>query len=140
MRVVEKIWGSSPATGQLDNGIESEILKGATELKCVPSVHQASWRINLACSANAQLAAYEEISIPCNQKGLARQHNKDYKQQRLKCNLPVDAELLYCVQKVLEVKLRLVERMEHMNKVYTDIMFTLSVLGEIHEKLMNSIS
>ena len=62
---------------------------------------------------------------------------KNYKQERLKCKLPVVVQLLHCAQEELEVKRRIVDRMEHKDKVYTDNMIT---LYNNMDKLTNSIS
>ena len=62
---------------------------------------------------------------------------KNYKQERLRCKLPVDAQLRPCSQKEFVMKRRLVDRMEQMDKMYNE---NLICVSKNVEKLANSIS
>ena len=130
----QNIWGGSPATEQLKTGIESE---DWIEAQCGPSVTSSSTQLeDEPCAANAQLVADEETSTSAR-RDLLDTTLKNYKQERLKHKLLEDAQLLHCAQEELLMKRRLVDRMEQMDKVYSENLIGVS---KNMEKLANSIS
>ena len=62
---------------------------------------------------------------------------KDFRQQKLKRKLPVDAQLLDCAREELHIKRRLVEQMDRVDKQQNDNMVKLT---NNMEKLTNSIA
>ena len=135
----QKIWGGSPATEQLDGGIESVDLTVTSEGQTVaesPIGSPAPQPDDESTSASAQPLPPEEPSVLTRRK-LIDATLKNHKQNKLKRKVPVDIQLLSCAQEELGIKRRLVERMEHMDKQYNNNMTRLSTNME---KLTNSIS
>ena len=132
----QQIWGGSPATEQLDGGIESEdLVEGQPELQQQPGPSPLSISTQPEEElSGAQLPAEE---VQTSRRALLDKTLKNYKQEKMKRKLPVDAQLLHCAQEELEMKRRLVDRMEHMDKVYSENM---KCLSSNMEKLTNSIS
>uniref|UniRef100_A0A1X7VD68 Uncharacterized protein n=1 Tax=Amphimedon queenslandica TaxID=400682 RepID=A0A1X7VD68_AMPQE len=62
---------------------------------------------------------------------------KNYRQNKLKRKLPLDAQILYCAQKELTVKKQLIEQINTMDKRYSDNM---EKMTQNMEQLSNSIA
>lgn len=131
----EKIWGGSPATNQVEGGIQStDLLESSdvtepgspVELNTVSQPEEES-----SSSASTSVATTE------HRRQLLDSKLKNYKQEKLKRKLPVDAQLLSCAQEELSIKRRLMEQMEGMEKQYSENM---SRLSTNMEKLTDSIS
>ena len=108
----QKIWGGSPATEQIDGGVESLDLTEASEVQSELIIGSpASQCEDESSGASAQPLA-DESSVSGRRK-LLDSRLKKYKQDKLKRKLPVDMQLLSCVQEKLGIKRRLVENMEN---------------------------
>lgn len=133
----QQIWGGSPATEQLDGGMESEdLVESQPEPQQQPGPSPLTTQPEDELSG-AQLPAEEAETSPPSRRALLDKTLKNYKQEKMKRKLPADAQLLHCAQEELEMKRRLVDRMEHMDKVYSENM---KCLSSNMEKLTNSIS
>lgn len=62
---------------------------------------------------------------------------KNYRQDKMKRKLPVDAQILGCAQEELAIKRRLVEQVNKMDQKYAD---TMDKMSQNMEKLTNSIA
>ena len=153
----EKVWGGSPATEQIDGGIESTELVPKDMLDS-----QGDTSSNIGVNAdipvgyeilsngNPLLDEEEEDTEESNEgrsvptKETVKQRReflddklKNYKQEKMKRKLPVDTQLLGCAQEELQIKKRLVEQMDKMDKKYAENMERMS---SNMEKLTESIS
>ena len=198
----EKVWGGSPATEQIDGGVESvdliinspltdpqekktyqhssadgensgvgvdnascgdtsldENVLRDTSLTGDASVNgETSDTLSRAGVSNAEISDDEggdgsentqgrpESTDPSGEsmKVTVRQRRellddrlKNYEQDKMKRKLPIDTQLLGCVQEELQIKKRIVERMEKMDEKYTENMERMS---NNMEKLTQSIA
>jgi len=136
----ERIWGGSPATEQIETGLESTDVGEAY----VPPTESV---------ADREEPSGDEGELDDGEGGSAREPNeqaavgrrrellndklKNFRQEKLKRKLPVDAQLLECAKEELQVKKRLVEQMYAVDKDYNENMTKLS---SNMEKLTNSIA
>ena len=99
----QQIWGGSPATEQLDGGIES---KDLLEPQSEPSVVSLSTQLeNEPNGESAQLSAEgKETSPSSSRRDLLDKTLKNYKQEKMKHKLLVDVQLLSCAQEELKMK------------------------------------
>ena len=94
------VWGGSPATEPLDGGIESVDLGKTTEMQA-PSPPAAELHEE-SSTTGAQELPLEE-STP-SRREMLNDTLKNYKQNKLKCNLPADSQLVACAQEELGIK------------------------------------
>jgi len=137
----ERIWGGSPATQQIDGGMESVDISELSELthpdldSPLNSGNDTSTEAeHPEHQSNAQPLL--DVSVQKRRK-LLDEKLKSHKQEKLKRKLPVDIQLLSCAQEELKIKQRLVDQMDQMEKHYSDNMLRLS---SNMEKLTQSIS
>jgi hypothetical protein len=139
----ERIWGGSPATEQIDGGIETvELTQGLESLdESVVSDTTATTSSSACCgttqpSDESQLTADSEEDVEQNEEGTDQESTsaprdtvikrreflneklKNYKHNKMKRKLPVDVQLLGCAQEELTIKKRLVEQVDRMNQRY----------------------
>ena len=132
----EKIWGGSPATNQIEGGVESTdlyLLESSEVTEPEPPVESTVSQPEEESSSSAS----SSVATTEHRRQLLDSKLKNYKQERLKRKLPVDAQLLSCAQEELAIKRRLMEQMEGMEKQYSENM---SRLSANMEKLTDSIS
>ena len=87
----------------------------------------------------------ESMEVTVRQKReLLDDRLKNYKHDKMKRKLPIDTQLLGCVQEELQIKKRIVERMEKMDEKYTENMERMSNnmerMSNNVEKLTQSIA
>ena len=137
----ERIWGGSPATEQIDGGIETvELTQGLESLdESVVSDTTATTSSSACCgttqpSDESQLTADSEEDVEQNEEKTDPESTsaprdtvikrrefldeklKNYKHNKMKRKLPVDVQLLRCAQEELTLKKRLVEPVNRMNQ------------------------
>ena len=156
----EKVWGGSPATKQLETGLESTDLMVSCDSEVTPPTSNTSTTNstdyddpsgsgNLSSSddddddgsdskqKNATTPVISPSTIKSRRQSLDKKLG-EYKQEKLKRKLPVDAQLLDCAQEDIKIKRRLVEQMDNMDKQYAESVF--SLISKNMEKLTESIS
>ena len=87
-------------------------------------------------STETTLSSLQPSSVHHRRK-LLDNRLSNYKQDKLKRKLPVDSQLVSCAQEELQIKRRLVDQMDRMEKQYSDNM---SRLLTNMETIINSIS
>ena len=134
----EKIWGGSPATEQICSGIESADLEATTE--------RPDTDVNLPSTApdeeepqdTADISGgSEETSRVTQRRAFLDEKLSNYKQEKLKKRLPADAQLIQNAREDLDVKRRLLENMERMDKEHAE---TMARMSANMDKLTNSIA
>ena len=148
----EDIWGGSPATKKIAEGIETTEIE---ELDAEDSLESTSESLEPGSAADSPytgsdgdtIMSTENASTPSTSKpkdktikerrDLLDSKLKDYKGEKLKRKLPVDSHLLSISQEELEIKKKLLDRMEIMDKTYSSHMQKLS---SNMERLTASIS
>ena len=157
----EKVWGGSPATEQLDKGLESIDLTISSDSEMTPPTSNSSTTNSTHCddpsgsgilspsssddegdlvSGSKQKSVATPVISPSTIKHRRQSlANKlgEYKQEKLKRKLPVDAQLLDCAQEDIKIKRRLVEQMDIMDKQYAE---SVQSMTKNMEKLTESIS
>lgn len=132
--ICQKIWGGSPAAEQVSGGIESCDLTEASET--IPESPLGSPNMvgdSDTSGGQASLVDTEEPSTS-TRRNLLDAKLKNY---RLKRKIPVDMQLLSCAQEELKIKCSLLEKMERVDKEYTD---NLSKLTTSMEQMTKYIS
>ena len=143
----EKIWGGSPATQQLETGIETSDMNSEELDDPAPS------SVNSGMSGNSEAdqeslapegsVEYTEEQSSSGQDTVRQRREyldaklKSYKSEKMKRKLPVDTQLLACAREELAIKKRLVDQMDSFEKEYSENMTKLS---PNMEKLSNSIA
>ena len=174
----EQVWGGSPATEQLEGGLESADLGNDTTRMANSSSNtqddsqvetqdfgnnlgdvndsdrdvdnsEDNGDVSRSNDDNEQSLATQQDSSSVNHDGEAcvskvqkRRQFLDgkldnYRQEKLKRKVPLDAQLLSCAQEELAVKKRLVEQIGQMDKQYAENMTRMS---QSMEKLSGSIA
>ena len=129
----QNVWGGSPATEQIDGGIETVELVPDTDMFSSTNLSDGS----VPPSGNTQLQdgsqvpdeiadsngnSYSEGNSEASDTSMQAtvwqrrefldDKLKSYRHEKLKRKLPVDTQLLSCAQEELQVKKRLLERMD----------------------------
>lgn len=159
----EKIWGGSPATQQIDGGIKTvELISEDDPQSTVsdssdnrtpstsnpqPSEVPADLELEEDDESNdreeTQETDHETSSDTADQVTIRKRREfldeklKNYRQDKMKRKLPVDAQILGCAQEELAIKRRLVEQVNKMDQKYAD---TMDKMSQNMEKLTNSIA
>ena len=154
--VCEEIWGGSPATTTIAEGIETNDI----DLQSCNNPHSPeSTQTGLSDSPEIALGSVDSPEDtdtsstpgpssstpgPSSSSGTIKERRellneklKGYKGEKLKRKLPLDSQLLTISQEELEIKKQLLEKMDNMDKVYTNQM---DKLTSNLEKLTGSIS
>lgn len=122
----ESIWGGSPATEQIDGGLETVELVTTDD----------SGR-NVSCDTSSDTESNEGICATTKQRCEFLDNKfKNYKQDKLKRKLPVDAQLLNCTQEELQIKKQMLDHMDKIDQRYSENMERMS---QSMEKLSQSI-
>lgn len=157
----QQLWAGSPATEQINVGFEStELASNDLNLVVGDESHATNESMSSATEDTSTAADCSGVSNPNNsesdelQLGEEDQHErrkestkqrreflddklKNYKQEKLKRKLPVDTQLLCCAKEELQIKKRLVEQMDDMDRKYAENMERMS---RNMEKLSESIA
>ena len=163
----EKIWGGSPATEQIEGGVETvELISedGPTSSQSIISLGDSSNNTPASTSGTqpsdeSQVPAeFEELEEDDGKNGEEIDHEtvdtthqatvkkrrefldeklRNYKHDKMKRKLPVDAQMLGCAQEELAIKKRLMEQVDKMDHRYAENMEKMS---QNMEKLTNSIA
>jgi hypothetical protein len=147
----EMVWGGSPATEQLETGLESTDLSSCESEVTPPTSNTNSTDCddpsgsgNPLCSSSDDDddsgSKHKNSTTPVISPSTIqhrRQFLAEYKQEKLKRKLPVDAQLLDCAQEDINIKRRLVEQMDVMDKQYAE---SVQSMTRNMEKLTESIS
>ena len=80
---------------------------------------QATQLENESCNEGAR---QQGETSTATSRGLLDTTLKNYKQNKLKRKLPIDMQLLACVEEELGIKRRLADRLEHMDKEFNENM------------------
>lgn len=135
--ICQKIWGGSPAAEQVSGGIESCDLTEASETIPESSLESpATVDDSDTSGGQASLADTDTVSTS-TRRSLLDTKLKNYRQEKLKRKIPVDMQLLSCAQEELKIKRSLLEKMERVDKEYTD---NLTKLTTSMEQMTKSIS
>ena len=144
----EHIWGGSPATEQILSGVESididqEVMTSSTET--------ASGYLNSSVDEDDQVQSRDDStgaqgdgSSPTTSTGAqgnnssptTTQHRREllgaqlsgYKKEKLKRKLPVDSQLLNCAKEDLQLKKKLIDQMDQMDRLHNEHMKKLSTI------------
>ena len=145
----EKIWGGSPATDQIDGGLET------TDIADSITSHQSDTSAEHACEgeqddpvevspSGSEGSVCGDGDHPERTQATTSQRRefldsalKDYKQVKMKRKLPVDAQLIGTAQEELAMKKKLFDQMDRMEKQHQD---TISQLSSSMANISNSIS
>ena len=159
----QQLWAGSPATEQINVGFEStELASNDVNLVVGDESHAAnesmfsatedmSTGIDSSGLSNANNSELLSVEL---QLGEEEQHEsrkestkqrreflddkmKNYKQEKLKRKLPVDTQLLCCAKEEIQIKRRLVEQMDDMDKKYAE---NIERMSRNMEKLTESIA
>lgn len=141
----EKIWGGSPATEQIDSGIESidhsahvATNEGAESRSTGEGLADSQPVCdNMPTSANSQSSTTPSSDSVQQRRALLNDKLSNYKQAKLKRKLPAESQLVGCVKEDIALKKRMIEQMETMDKKHQEQMQKMS---DSLEKLTNSIS
>ena len=146
----EEIWGGSPATTTIADGVETtDVDSENCESSCSPESAQtdrSSPELESVDGPESDAGITDNSSTPglSSLKGTVKERRdllnarlKGYKGEKMKRKLPVDSQLLSVSQEELEIKKQLLEKMENMDKAYTNHM---EKLTSNMEKLTGSIS
>lgn len=138
----ENIWGGSPATEQLDNGIESVELvtnddTGGSESA---EIFETSTSVDIEHTDDTSDTTDDHIRKDIDSQKQRREFIdnklKNYK-DRLKRKLPVDTQLLNCTQEELQIKKRMLDHMDKIDQRYSQNMERMT---QSMEKLSQSIA
>ena len=148
----EKVWGGSPATNQIDGGVESTDISSFVQSPSSSSSSTSDPLSNEHVCSDSEAENDGEQRQPDNttssdnlstpepvqqRRELLDRKLTNYKQEKMKRKLPVDAQLLHCAKEELEMKKKCVEQMDRMEQKHNDNMASLS---SNLEKLTNSIT
>ncbi len=161
----EKIWGCSPATEQIDGGIETVELipeddSGRRDRSMIVDLNDDESTSHTATSGNTQPSDKadedddnlneEETdhdtvqTIDAGQQGtigkrreLLDEKLKTNRHDKMKRKLPVDSQMLGCAQEELAIKRQLVEQVDKMDQRYAE---TMDKMSQNIEKLTSSIT
>ncbi len=153
----ERIWGGSPATDQIEGGLETGDIDPTSSESVIEQSPESPVSQGESCGSNSSdpkepesLACHDDseestattpASVPQSAVGHRRKlldaKLSNFKQEKLKRKLPVDSQLLSCAQEELRIKRKLVDQMDRMEKQYSKNM---SRLSTNMEKLTNSIA
>ena len=129
--ICQSIWGASPATEQIEIGLEStDLTNSATDTDDTTS---SAVTDDLAAVASNE--STEEDII--HRRNLLDKQLQEHRHSKLKRKLPVDVLLLACAQEELKMKKQLMEHMERAEDKYLENMARLSLSME---HLTNSIT
>lgn len=137
----EEIWGGSPATTTIDEGIETTgIIEEVNSASSSESPGIAS--VESSGTAGVESGSDDETascstSTDNASRDLLNSRLKGYKVEKLKRKLPVDTQLFNISQEELQIKKKLVEKMDNMDRTYTTHMEKLTTNME---RLTGSIS
>uniref|UniRef100_A0A1X7UY57 Uncharacterized protein n=1 Tax=Amphimedon queenslandica TaxID=400682 RepID=A0A1X7UY57_AMPQE len=155
-QLCERIWSGSPATEQISSGIESSdivtfvstssqvnhqitddedtILSPCPTSTATDDLQQESSDQSSAISSGESASSDDTV---LKRRELLNAKLTEYKHDKLKRKLPVDAQILSCTMEELAVKKRMVEQMDVFEKQYTE---NITRLFDNMEKLTNTIS
>ena len=145
----EEIWGGSPATTAIADGIETtDIDLESNEYPHSPESTQTglsdSPEIATGSVDSPEDTDTSSTPGPSSSSGTVKERRdllnaklKGYKGEKLKRKLPLDSQLLTISQEEVEIKKQLLEKMDNMDKVYINQM---DKLTSNLEKLTGSIS
>lgn len=150
----EMVWGGSPATEQLVTGLESYEMATTSFEEAVPQSLSSSTSLAGAGAetpsseaggilsdededSNDQVQSVVSPSVIQARRASLDKKLNEYRQEKLKRKLPVDAQLLDCAQEDIKMKKQLVERMDNMDKQYTEVVQSMT---RTMEKVSESIS
>lgn len=153
--ILEKVWGGSPATEQINEGVKTVDLEhGSDENTTNDNTETTTGNNNTSTHTDAELQEESEnISSERNQHSdseptdvvqvttVKRQPLLDgklcnYRHEKPKRKLPVDTQLIYCAQEELAIKKRLLEQVDKMDQKYAENM----EMSQNIERLTNSIA
>lgn len=155
----ERVWGGSPATEQIDAGIETvELEDGQSTVKD----NTATTTTTSNSSSSESTQADSEVQAGSEQDLNGERSNeidgdsthvpqdttvkwqqfldgklRNYKHEKRKRKLPVDTQLLNCAQEELAIKKRLLEQVDKMDQRYAE---NVEKMSQNMERLTNSIA
>ena len=150
----EQIWGGSPATSTIADGIETAeiddehslnpespyyMLNGtiSPELENENSPGDATSDANISTDNVSTSSSSSSRGQVKERRDLLNARLQGYKSEKLKRKMPVDAQLINISHEELQIKKQLLERMDNMDKAYSNQMEKLS---SNMEKLTDSTS
>ncbi|CAB4033892.1 Hypothetical predicted protein, partial [Paramuricea clavata] len=150
----EQIWDGSPATTTLPTGIETSEIQDELELsmlnspspasrsgtspsRCGNPTSRASTPTSRASTPSTSTIELDDDERPENERrDLLDARLKGYRQEKLKRKLSIDSQLLSVAQDDVEIKKRLIEKLDNMDKQQANNM---SKLTSNMEQLTGSI-
>ena len=137
----EKVWGGSPATQQLDTGIESTDLNDVTDPTPSPTGSSGNGEADESTRNDSIVeltdeGQRQEQTVNSRRQYLDRKLS-GHKTEKMKRKLPIGVQVLACAKEDLAVKKRLVEQMDKFDKEYSESM---QILTSNMEKIGNSIA
>jgi len=144
----EKIWGGSPATEQIEGGVESVDLDSNNTLSAshtsngegetsTDGIDEDANSEDTSRETSGELSEGPSQSVVQQRRQFLDKKLDSYRHEKLKRKLPVDVQLLKCAEEELQVKKRLVDRMGQVDKQYAENM---AKMTQNMEKLTESIS
>ena len=131
----EKVWGGSPATQQLNNGVETgDIVEDAILPTPASPADFDEGEHAQGSPVEPENGGQETVR---SRREYLDDKLKNYKTQKMKRKLPMDAQVLACAKEDLAVKKRLVEQMDKFDQEYCE---SIQKLTTNIEKISNSIS
>ncbi|CAH3118388.1 unnamed protein product [Porites lobata] len=146
-----EIWGGSPATAAMPDGLESsenheEISNQRSfdiDLDCEDSPKSSSEDIVKTDQSNESILDDDSQQTPVSRQVIKERREllsaqlKGHKSERLKRKLPLESQILSISQEELQIKKQMLQRMDTMDKAYSNSM---EKLTSNMEKLTGSIS
>ena len=133
----EAIWGGSPATPTIHAGIESTNITIHVESRSsspTPSpASSTSFESELLTdteNASQEMLTESQESTVNDRRNLLDAKLRGHKQEKLKRKLSTDSQLLTIAQEEMEMKKRLFDKMDHMDKEHSQHMARLSTSME----------
>ena len=149
--ICETIWGGSPATEQIPSGVESIDIDQdvmTTSSTSTTDTISTPGSLNSSIDEDDQTPSKGSGTVDQDESVLSSTHVQqrrellgaqlnDYKQVKLKRKLPVDTQLLNCAKEDVQLKKKLIDQMDQMDRLHNEHMKKLSANME---KLTSSIT
>ena len=131
----ESIWGGSPATEQIPSGLESTELDYDTSItSSTETLSAGSSFLNSRIDKDVSSKDSDQYDNDSAQSSTQQRREllgaklSNYKQEKLKRKLPVDSQLLNCAKEDIQLKKKLIDQMDRMDKQHSENMNKLSTI------------
>ena len=116
---------------------DSELAENSEEFASEEKVERNLGDITSVCASPDETDPTTSSTPLSKRRDMSNAELKSYKQARLKRSIPLDSQLLDCAKQDIEIKKRIIDQMDKMDKEYCENMKSLSANMD---KLTNSIA